>query len=684
MTIVGSIAPNMPEDRKVVPTADWGLFFKIDYNKRVLYVPQERALRMNHLLIDHFIDAVKAFEQSDLVPPAWDDITYDTDQGKEARALELLALLPSEGVIACDIETKNTGWRNNGLLCIGFAWQHSHAILITKAAMTPQVLAAVQEVFSRPGLRWTWHNGKFDTGKLAALEGLNARVDEDTMLMHYVGINERRGTHGLKDLGAIFLQAPDWDAELDAIKKDRCRALGLRLAEFDYDQFPPATLHKYAAFDVIVTYRLYGVLSALARPEAGDIYRTLIKAANTYREVEAAGVRLDKDYLEDLEHSLENRLDEAQKHFDEAVDEYWDPAAYRRDTGAKSLPKFFNLKSPAQLKWLLSKVLGEPVENTSKEVVDDLLEQHGDDVPLLAALKDVRKMNKYLDTYVTGLRDVVAPDGRIHCTYNLHGTETGRLSSSEPNMQNIPRDKIIKNLFVAQPGYRLVQFDYSQAELRVLAWLSQDQFLKNVYLEGRDLHDSVATQMFGPDFTKEQRVQAKTINFGIAYGRGPANLAQVFKIPIHEAKRLIDNWFRQMPGVDKWIQRQRRAAVGSTPPTTVLGRERHFVITHENYAHVQNEGVNFPIQSIASDMTLMSLLAIHDWLHEAGLDDRARVIITVHDSIVLEVLDAPDLVELVATTGKAIMEEVPRQALPGLDFPFKADVETGLKWGELG
>ena len=167
---------------------------------------------------------------------------------------------------------------------------------------------------------------------------------------------------------------------------------------------------------------------------------------------------------------------------------------------------------------MLTTVLGYPVPSTDAQTIEELTDEVEAGVitdprarDFLSAIASVRKNSKYMDTYVQGLRDVVCKDMRIRGTFNLHGTETGRLSSSDPNMQNIPRDKRIKNLLVATPGYKLVQLDYSQAELRVLAMLSRDPWLINVYREGKDLHDAVATDMFGPDFTKEQRVMAKTM-----------------------------------------------------------------------------------------------------------------------------------------------------------------------------
>ena len=248
-------------------------------------------------------------------------------------------------------------------------------------------------------------------------------------------------------------------------------------------------------------------------------------------------------------------------------------------------------------------------------------------------------------------------------------------------MQNIPRDKRIKNLLVATPGYKLVQLDYSQAELRVLAMLSRDPWLINVYREGKDLHDAVATDMFGPNFTKEQRVMAKTINFGIAYGRGPGSIAQVFKKSMSEARSIIDKWFKPMPYVKSWIDGRRAMARKGEPCVTPFGRERHFVITNEEINHIQNEYINTPIQSIASDFTMFSLMEIDKYLTEKGYD--ARIVTTVHDSIIIECKDEEWLVNDIAAKAKEIMASTPSKYIPDCPLPFKADAEVGYAWGKL-
>lgn len=235
----------------------------------------------------------------------------------------------------------------------------------------------------------------------------------------------------------------------------------------------------------------------------------------------------------------------------------------------------------------------------------------------------------------------------------------------------------------ATPGKILLQLDYSQAELRVLAMLSEDEWLTQVYIDGKDLHDAVAEDMFGPNFDKEQRVMAKTINFGIAYGRGPGSLAQTFKKTMSEARAIIAKWFKPMPKVKAWIENRRMMATRGEKCVTPLGRERHFVVTNENLNHVQNEYINTPIQSIASDFTMFSLLEIDKWIRENGLLGKVQIITTVHDSIILEIDDDRDLVDRCAESCTKIMAETPKKYIPECRVPFKADAEIGYAWGKL-
>jgi DNA polymerase-1 len=183
--------------------------------------------------------------------------------------------------------------------------------------------------------------------------------------------------------------------------------------------------------------------------------------------------------------------------------------------------------------------------------------------------------------------------------------------------------------------------------------------------------------MFGPDFTKDQRVLAKTINFGIAYGRGASSIAEVFDMSVKDAQKMIDDWFKPMPVLKQWILAKRRAPLRGEACTTPFGRRRHFVITDDNIYHVQNEAINFPIQSVASDLTLLSLLELHDQLKERDL---GHIVNTVHDSIIIETTN--DNAQAVVDLGVSILRNTPIKLLNS-KVPFNADAEIGPLWGEL-
>ncbi len=678
--LVDAICPSLPEGKKVATTMNNERWFKV--LNGTLYIPVEGVMRGNFILLDKLIEALHNFEDGEPEAGWWDDKRVDGKTYWEAdECMAAIDFLKTQKVLAVDIESRNAGFDDNRLLLLGFAYSDYESIVI--ANFSDDVLGNLQTLFSREDITFIWQNGKFDTVRLGYLAGLDVRVDEDTMLAHYVGINERKGTHDLKQLGELYLQAPVWDDELDNYKKKWCAQNKVRLKDFQYDMIPLDILIPYAYRDCCATFQLIKKFKNLMRPGAVDMYYRLIKASNVFRDIELAGCLVDENYLYELQDELDTLILNAERHVQAEANRTWNPRQYAIDTGAKTAPAVFSHKSPKQLKWMLEQVTGQKLETTNKEKLEQLVEEFPD-TPFLQAIGELRKYNKYMDTYVQGIQNVLCQDGRVRCTFKLHGTETGRLSCADPNMQNIPRSKLIKNLFVAPEGYKLVQLDYSQAELRVLAYLSQDEHLRRVYRDGKDLHDAMALAMFGPDFTKEQRVAAKTVNFGIPYGRGPGSMKAKLHMTMAQATKTIQDWFKAAPGAKAFVDRMRRSPYNAGEPfTTVFGRQRHYIITMDNRNHIENEAVNFPISSIASDLTMLSVCEIHDRLLEEGID--ARIVNTVHDSIIIECIDEPKALERVVEIGTFVMADMPTRFLldPPLDFPFKADAEIGKSWGDL-
>lgn len=710
--IIKAIAPDMPEDRHVKQTRDVMSWYRIVFNTKTLMVPPTNIIKTNMRELERFSEAVKAFENANLDSPEyrWNDEDLVLTEATGNDIITAIKQLPElsrqfDGWLACDIETRRVEWEDNILLSIGFAYGPSHCLAVHNIPLRgakhddatwnhdDELLDTLNWVFDQPDLNYIWHNGKFDCGRLKYLVDVDAHVTNDTMLQHFVCINEKQGTHGLKDLGQLYLQAPAWDDELDNIKREWCRQRKVPLKEFMYDYIPTETLIPYMQRDCIATYRLHHVFNALARPGSEFIYGQLCRASTAYGAIELAGQRIDVDYLEELEADLDKLVVQSQKRLDAVSGKYWDPQLYAAATGAKVKPDMeFSPKSPKQLKWMLGEVMGHPVpatDATTMQTLMDELDAMGEEADpdakeFMESILDVRKYSKYLETYVLGIRDVLCRDERVRCTFNLHGTETGRLSSSDPNMQNIPRNKMIKNLIIATPGTCLLQLDYSQAELRVLAMLSGDPALIDIYVSGRDLHDAVADMMFGPDGHKDKELRnlAKTINFGIAYGRGAGSIATKFKKSMREAQDIIDKWFKPMPKVKEFINNRRRMATRGEPCVTIFGRERHFVITDAELNHIQNEYINTPIQGTASDFTMLSLLNIYDYL-EANWEGEARIVSTVHDSIILEVPDVPAVIAEIGNACVNIMAKTPLDYVPDCPVPFVADAEIGYKWGEM-
>lgn len=696
MELVKAVCPDFPSDRGVKATMDRKSWYLVNFHDKTINVPTTKYLQMSTHDLDAFVESITAFARMRFNDPIyrWGDEDISTftidDSIDEDEAVNLIRkmhedMILSKNIVALDIETRQIHWEDNRLLAVGFCYQPDQAIAIT--SMSKNVKRAIHGILLDDRLTFVWHNGKFDTTRLKYMEEIVARVDEDTMLMHYAQINARRGTHGLKDLGRLYLQAPPWDDELDKYKKEWCKKNKKKLSEFMYDDIPVHILVPYLHKDVIATFRLFYLFKDMARPGSEFIYRKLIEASNVYGKVELTGVMVDMPYLEELEFELEQEIKRAQKHMEEVVEAIWDPNQYVFDTGAKKVPKEFNINSPKQLKWLLETSLGTKIDSTDAATIEELDKQakagyfkDAAHTEFLEAISTLRSLSKFQDTYVQGYRKELCRDLRLRCSFNLHGTETGRLSASNPNLQNVPRNPRIKNLLRAAPGYRLVQLDYSQAELRVLAHLSDDDFMKQVYIDGKDLHSQVAIEMFGPDFTKEDRNLAKTINFGIAYGRGPLSIANMFGIDFEQAAKMIQDWFRPMPKVKAWIDNQRAMAIRGDLCTTPFGRERTFVVTGENLHHVQNEYTNTPIQSVASDLTMFSVLEIYEHLLQRNID--ARVVLTVHDSIILEVVNDTDVIKRVIEDCTHIMGLVPRKYLE-TTIPFVADAEVGTNWGDL-
>jgi uracil-DNA glycosylase family 4 len=434
------------------------------------------------------------------------------------------------------------------------------------------------------------------------------RVDEDAMLLHYLLSEGNREPHGLKDLAGDMLGAdPNYD---QMVKK-----FAPKMSD-SYADVPKEILYQYAAMDTDHTFQIYTRLKAkLCSPRyqsmAWAYENIMIPASRLLQDVERYGVWVDKPTISRLSRELEADLAEREAVLQQVAREngLWDPVAYAEWKGPSAkVPDAFKPSSPYHLLYIFRRLGLEPRDPRTKKVSTNVEALRGlPKSPFVDALVALRKAAKLLSTYVDGVWKVIDDDGRVHSTFLLHGTATGRLSSRNPNMQNIPREARIRDIFQAPPGRVLVELDYSQVELRVLAYLSGDPALQRVYEEGRDLHDEVSEALFPGWHTykdtvrgKEERIRAKFVNFGIAYGRGAESLMAEFKtMSLPEAKSMINGWWAAFPQAHGFVQRSRAASRSGTPLQTPFGRRRSFsLVTNSNRNALENEAANFPIQCL--------------------------------------------------------------------------------------
>jgi DNA polymerase-1 len=347
----------------------------------------------------------------------------------------------------------------------------------------------------------------------------------------------------------------------------------------------------------------------------------------------------------------------------------------------------FNVGSPVQLNQVLYGELKLPVlkrgktgPSTDQEVLEKLAQQH----PLPRAIIEYRGLSKLKSTYLDTLPTLVAPDGRIHTTYHQAATATGRLSSSDPNLQNIPiRTEVgreIRRAFVADAGHLLVSADYSQVELRLLAHIAEDPVLLDAFARDEDIHSRTAAEVFGvpaSEVTREQRRVAKTVNFGIAYGLSPHGLASRLDIPVEDARDVIERYFTRYAGIRRYLEQTVETARRTGYVETLLGRRRlmgDLLSRNRNVAQAaERAAINMPIQGTAADLIKKAMLAVDQALRAQGL--ATRMLLQVHDELLFEAPEAE--VEAVKALARSCMESVAT-----LRVPLKVEVGAGPTWAD--
>jgi DNA polymerase-1 len=585
-------------------------------------------------------------------------------------------------LIAFDTETTGIDAQQAQLVGLSFAVQANEAayIPLTHSYMgvpdqldRDTVLRALKPILEDPNKLKVGQHAKFDMNILANCAiggdqscGITVQgIAFDTMLESYV-LDSTATRHDMDSLALKYLNHTTTSFQDIA---------GKGAKQLTFDQISLELAGPYAAEDADVTLRLHQTLQEKLKaiPSLSKVLSEIeMPLVPVLARIERQGALVDANLLGIQSVELGEKM-----------------VALEREAFAIAGEEF-NLGSPKQLGVILYEKLGLPVlsktakgqASTAEAVLAELAEQ---DFPLPKVLMQYRSMSKLKSTYTDRLPEQINPrTGRIHTSYHQAVAATGRLSSSDPNLQNIPirtaEGRRIRQAFVAPTGYKLLAADYSQIELRIMAHLAKDEGLLHAFRNDLDVHKATAAEVFGvelADVTTDQRRSAKAINFGLIYGMSAFGLAKQIGVDRKQSQAYIDRYFARYPGVLQYMERTRAQAAEQGFVETIFGRRLYLPeINAKNPAlrkGAERTAINAPMQGTAADIIKKAMVAVDNWLTSSGLD--AKVILQVHDELVLEVRE--DLVEKVREEIRIHMSDAAK-----LDVPLLVEVGVGNNWDE--
>ena len=606
--------------------------------------------------------------------PARASESVDVSTVLDRAALDVwLEKLQGATLFAFDTETTSLDYMAAEVVGVSFAVEAGKAAYVPLAHDYPgapdqlnreAVLDALKPLLEDDSVAKVGQHLKYDANVLAN-HGITLRgIHDDTMLESYVldaaGSRHDLDTLALKYLGQRTIHFED--------------IAGKGVKQLTFNQVPIEQAAPYAAEDAEVTLRLHQLLSDKLEqePALSQLYRELeVPLVNVLSRIERNGALVCRDTLAAHSQELGERILALESQAHELA-------------GGP-----FNLGSPKQLGEILFNQLELPVlRKTPKgapSTAEDVLAELALDYPLPAVLMEYRGLSKLKSTYTDKLPEMIDPrTGRVHTSYHQAVTATGRLSSSDPNLQNIPirtdEGRRIRQAFIAAPGHQIVAADYSQIELRIMAHLSQDAGLLTAFAEGLDVHSATAAEVFGVEIdavSGDQRRKAKAINFGLIYGMSAFGLGKQLGIGRNEAQEYIDLYFARYPGVAEYMGRTRETARDMGYVETLKGRRLYLpeinARNRQRQQAAERTAINAPMQGTAADIIKMAMLAVDDWLTHSNLS--ARLIMQVHDELVFEA-KAGAVEELCATVSQLM------SGVGVLDVPLLVEAGTGDNWDQ--
>ena len=596
-------------------------------------------------------------------------VAFDTETTSlDAMRADLVGFsLSVEPGAACYVPVAHKTPKTQPSLDLGGEGAVDDADAVPQQIALDRALALIKPILEDPSVLKIGHNIKYDAMVLARY-GVEISAVDDTLVLSHV-LDAGLHGHGMDELATLHFDHTN-------IKFAEVAGSGRKQITFDY--VPLDVARDYAAEDADVTLRLHELLKPrLLADHMVTVYETVERPLiPVLLAMERAGILVDPKFLRELSSDFARRLGELEIEIHKLAGEE------------------FNIASPKQLGEILFDKMGisggkkgkTGAYGTGADILEGLAAE-GHDMP--ARVLDWRQLAKLKSTYTDSLTEQINPDtGRVHTSYSMAGASTGRLSSTDPNLQNIPirteEGRKIRQAFVAEKGLRLVSLDYSQIELRVLAHMAQIDALVDAFKNGADIHALTASQVFdlpieGMDPMTRRR--AKAINFGIIYGISPFGLARQLGIPQGEAKAYIEAYFERYPGIRDYMESIRETARKTGYVTTLFGRHVHVAgINERNPAHrgfAERQAINAPIQGSAADIIKRAMIRVPGALEKAQL--KATMLLQVHDELLFEVPEA-EVDETIAVVSK-VME---RAAGPSLELsvPLVVDAGVGMNWAE--
>lgn len=612
--------------------------------------------------------AAKGVQLAEKIEPA---LIIDTEPALD----QLIERLNNAEMIAFDTETTSTDQMQAALVGISLSVEPGHGYYIPVGHRSAgnqlpldYVIQKLRGPLTDPKIRKSAHNIKYDYIILARNGIQVSPLSFDSMIAEWL-VNPSSRNLGLKNLAWVRqgIRMTEIDELIGKGKKQKTMA-----------EVTIQDAAAYAASDAEVILRLFPELELeLKDKSALGLFNDLeMPLVSVLADMEMNGIQLDVPYLKQMSRELGTQLQEIEGYIYQQVG------------------TTFNINSPQQLSdALFNQLKIEPPDrtqrtasgfySTSASVLENLRERH----PVVDLILQYRELSKLKSTYLDALPLQVNPHtGRVHTSYNQTGSVTGRIASSDPNLQNIPiRTELgrkVRHAFISKAGFHLLAVDYSQVELRIVAHMANDQQMIKTFQAGKDIHAATASAIYGipiDSVSSEQRRHAKAINFGLIYGMSAFGLTRTTDLTLAEAEDFVHAYFDQFPGVKNYLDNMRILAARQGYVETLLGRRRYFPgLSQETNTNIRNraerEAINAPIQGTAADIMKIAMLRVPRELKNQGLS--AKILLQVHDELVLECPDneLPETVTLV--------QQVMKDAYPLL-VPLVTDARAGLNWGEM-